>query len=248
MKHLIQTIIFCFFLLPRIVFSDIIEKNDGCWASAGCYEITGKITKNDIDVINSIETHLTKNGKIGPNFSLNSNGGDVESAIYIGRKLRALRASAIVLVNSNCHSSCVFILAGATQRIVSGKVGIHKPYSEKIGDLKYKDLQKAHDRLNILSKHYLSDMNLPSSLFDEMIRIPSHNLKILSESELNKYGLNATDPVQQELFDSKEAAEYNLTKSEYLQRKSQVESECKTYFNAGKFQQYADCQWQIFKK
>ena len=246
MKHWMHIIIFSLLLLPLEAFSEIIEKTDSCWASAGCYEVKGNITKNDKYTIDTIETHIISHGKIGPNFSLNSSGGDVESAIYIGRKLRALRASAIVLVNSICYSSCAYVLAGATQRIVAGKVGIHKPYLEKTGDLKYDELQKTYNRLNSLSKSYLSDMNLPPSLFDEMLRTPSQNLKVLTENELSRFGLNSTDPVQQEQFDSKEAAEYNLSKSEYLLRKSQVENQCKQYFSSGDFQEYANCQNIIY--
>ena len=248
MKQMIRILIFSLSLLPHVSFSDILEKPDNCWASAGCYEINGNISKKDKVLIDSIEKHLKIIGKKGPNFSLNSNGGDVEAAIYVGRKLRELRASAIVLVNSTCYSSCVYILAGATQRIAAGKIGIHKPYLEKTGNLEYKELQKTYNNLNSLSKSYLSDMNLPPSLFDEMLRIPSHDLKILTEKELAHFGLNATDPVQQEQFDSKEAAEYKLSKSEYLLRKSQVESECKKYFNLGNFQEYANCQSKIYNK
>jgi hypothetical protein len=64
----------------------------------------------------------------GVGYEINSQGGDVNAAIAIGRMFRKERAHLQVNENSVCISACVLILAGAVERPVSGAIGIHRPY------------------------------------------------------------------------------------------------------------------------
>jgi len=63
---------------------------------------------------------------------LNSPGGDVTAAIATGRLLRSVEAPVAIKDNQECVIACVLILAGATNRLIYGKVGIHRPYLEEI--------------------------------------------------------------------------------------------------------------------
>jgi hypothetical protein len=69
-------------------------------------------------------------------------------------------------------------------------------------------------------------MNLPSELFDAMMRVPPEKIRILTHAELNYFGLDANDPVFDEMTDSYNARQFGLTKQEYLKRKAQVDATC----------------------
>jgi hypothetical protein len=64
------------------------------------------------------------------NVSLDSPGGDVQSAIAIGRLVRANGANVLLSAGAQCASACLLILAGGAARYVDGKLGIHRPFLE----------------------------------------------------------------------------------------------------------------------
>ncbi len=60
---------------------------------------------------------------------LNSPGGDLESAISIGRIVRAQSLGTDVAHQDSCASACIFILAAGVDRSAYGKIGIHRPHT-----------------------------------------------------------------------------------------------------------------------
>src|SRR5207253_464065 len=61
--------------------------------------------------------------------TLSSKGGDVDGALAAGRLLRKERVTISVPNDDECLSACVFLLMAGVQRMVTGKVAIHRPYS-----------------------------------------------------------------------------------------------------------------------
>ena len=57
---------------------------------------------------------------------LDSSGGQVESAIVAGDSIGESGWTIWVREGSICHSACVFVLAAGDNRLLSGKVGIHR--------------------------------------------------------------------------------------------------------------------------
>lgn len=153
---------------------------------------------------------------------LDSEGGDVYSAMTIGRMFRKARVYALLSNGNKCMSSCVLLLAGAVNRsIVDGaRVGIHRPYSTDTDPASFDDLQAKTTKLGVDVSAYLSEMNNPNSLYESMKLIPSENIKILSYLELETFGLNDKDPVFAELNDNAEAKRAGVSKSEFLARKA----------------------------
>lgn len=161
--------------------------------------------------------------------TLNSKGGDIRAAIEIGQIVRRIpKSAALVGQDEICASACVFVLAGAVLRSVSGKVGIHRPFSMTTEDKKYQDRQREFTALSRAIKDYLEQMNLPPSLYDEMMQIPSQAVKVLSDAELHRFGLDRNDPVYQDLLDSDNARGYGLSKNEYLSRNARASRICQT--------------------
>src|SRR5699024_8999956 len=66
---------------------------------------------------------------------LDSNGGDLRTAIELGRELRQAEARVFVAVPSSCISACVFTFVGGVERSVFGRLGIHRPYSTRTGEV-----------------------------------------------------------------------------------------------------------------
>lgn len=218
---------------------------------AGCFEISGVISNQDFIEVRAIADRNVANTKRTTLFRLNSRGGDVEAAIGIGRQLRRLSAIAAITSNEKCLSSCVFILAGATQRVIGGVVGIHRPYSLRIDQRDYAAIQKDQRRIATFAKTYLEEMNLPPQLYDAMVRVPPEKIRVLSEKELEDFGLVQTDPVEQELQDDAGARKYGLNKIEFLRRKAEVGQACDSQWSVGRrtgnFDKYFRCKEQIMQ-
>ena len=72
--------------------------------------VSGVIETADVAKIDGVLNSL----KGTPALWINSDGGDLEAAIAIGRLLR--KKEAVIRVQGRCASACVFILAGAVVR------------------------------------------------------------------------------------------------------------------------------------
>jgi hypothetical protein len=160
--------------------------------------------------------------------NIDSYGGSVIAAMEIGRMLRKDRVG--LQVDGHCYSSCVLVLAGAVSRCCfsnKGNVGIHRPYF----DLSTRDVLPSKVRelyVQVLQdiRSYFREMNVSEGLADAMLRIDPENMRLLSESELESYGLTMFDPVEAEMRDLEGATRYGLNRQEYLRRKALSASRC----------------------
>lgn len=198
-------------------------------------DVTGKITKDDLLAFKRIDSALVKITDKYPDASmnfivgLNSEGGGVDSAIEIGRLMRKNNAVVIIAQPWKCFSSCVYLLAGASQRLVYGKVGIHRPY--KLDDkVTLPAAQKTvHQEIDKVIKAYLEEVNVSVTLYDDSIRVPPEKNKILTDDELSKYGLNEDDPYYHDALISKFSKSLGITSSEYIERLARKNSICKQF-------------------
>ncbi len=204
--------------------------------------LRGPITNNDVNVFQKLlapylsKDYFIKNSKphwykenpsdIGYTIVIDSTGGDVYSAMAIGRMFRKARAS--VLVANKCMSSCVLLLAGAVNRWIPDgiPVGIHRPYTADTAKTSFEELQAKTTKLGIDVSAYLDEMNIPRTLFEYMKSIPPESIKVLNDAELMAYGLSVDDPVFVELNDNAIAKLANVSKGEYLKRKA-ITRQCK---------------------
>jgi hypothetical protein len=145
----------------------------------------------------------------------------------IGKLIRKARAECEVEIGGKCYSACVLVLSGAVQRfVIGGEVGIHRPYSKYVGNRDYESTQNEYRRTETAVKAYLKEMNLPDKLFEAMLLVPPEKIRILSDEETEAFGLEGTDPVEQEFRDSHDASYYGISKTELLQRKANVDKAC----------------------
>jgi len=170
-------------------------------------QITGELKKNDIETLNKIVAFLNSNKKIKRpgEIILDSAGGSIATSLSIANEIRnpaspLYQLSAVVLRNAECHSSCVFILAASFRRYVYGEVGIHRPHfrGNEYLFMGYDTIQEAYRGLYKNLKEFFKNINIHPSLIDDMWFIPSNELKILTNTELEKYGLNKNDMILEE--------------------------------------------------
>jgi hypothetical protein len=202
------------------------------------YRISGEITSMDVDQVKNIVQ--SKGAWDILTFYLNSSGGDIYAAMEIGKLIRKARATCVILPGAKCYSACVFVLSGAVKRSVYGEVGIHRPLSTYVGRRDYESTQNEYRRTETAVRAYLREMNLPAQLFEAMVVVPPEKIRILSDKELEAFGLSGTDPVEQETEEATDASDYGISKTECIRRKANLDRVCPSpdLFSASSAQQW----------
>lgn len=160
-------------------------------------------------------------------FLFASPGGDVRAAISLGRLLRQRAPiQALVPPFTNCESACVLALLGATHRLVGGGVGIHRPYTLSTEQTSLSRRQEYFKSLESMIRGYLSEMNAPVQLLDEMLRYEAESVHFLSKDELSRFRIAGVDLVWQDQEDADMARRYGIDKRTYLQRKLRADARC----------------------
>lgn len=158
---------------------------------------------------------------------VNSPGGDVIGAINVGEFIRQHDMDVTVLEGDSCASSCVLLLLGGVSRNVGGKIGLHRPYSESYSESDSQAKAK-YENINQLIRKYLSRMNIPDRLLDEMNSVPPSEIKWLSNKspKLTELHIEGYDPVYLERKDSLKAKKLGISKEEFYKRENRAKVIC----------------------
>lgn len=152
--------------------------------------IIGTVTLDDYAALTEKVSAIQANGRASTiAYLLNASGGSTEAALSIGRFLRDQRASAAVEAGDLCISSCVFMLAGAVNRNIDGLVILQKPDDLATANAPAHIRKMESDNLAGAIKAYLTETNVQPGLYDDMLRVPSGSVRVLSDASLVKYGL-----------------------------------------------------------
>jgi hypothetical protein len=180
---------------------------------------------------------------------VDSEGGDVEAAMALGRAIRAAAPVSVIVSQSDCLSSCVLAIAGATNRqLKAGRVGIHRPYSNGPPAASFLANATRFKELEGRIRLYLNEMNLPPALLDEMLRYEPQTMHILTQEELSRFRLEGSDYIWQDQIDSRLAQIYGLDKGTYLSRRAKAESSCKQSLNTPESaQSWINCKETILR-
>ncbi|MBK7211466.1 MAG: ATP-dependent Clp protease proteolytic subunit [Xanthomonadales bacterium] len=192
------------------------------------YLLTGPITPSTVREARMVFSTIDSSS-FGPQVYLNSPGGDVNSAIEIGRLLRSKRATAHVL---ECASACVLVFAGASNRtrIRFKRTGngydvmdviIHRPYfASAAANPNQEETQSRFSALRSTVRDYLLEMNVSPALWDAMVGISPSDARALTEQEIIDYGLVDTDPVEEEIVRQETSNRWQIPPQEVLRRES----------------------------
>lgn len=192
-------------------------------------EFLGEIQPSDADSLKRlIETRISSANKFRWIY-LNSHGGDVATAMKIGRYLRTLEFDTTVDASARCLSSCVLIFAAGLNKTVAATniIGIHRPFGASTGSRSREDATKMYREMTAQVYAYFDEMNIPRSLPEEMLRVPPEQMRMLTFDEVEQFGLVGKDPVEQELDDSANANRFGISRQEYIARRSRALQSCK---------------------
>lgn len=156
---------------------------------------------------------------------LNSPGGDVRSAMRMGRDIRKHRLDTMIPPGMRCLSSCIYLLAAGDSKTVAGQVGIHRPYFVTSPG-EPADVAEQLKQLIAASKAYFVDMNIPEGLVEEMFSTPPSSMKILSPAELQSYRLSQRDIVQDEVTGLEMAQSLGVSRTTIVRFYADINAQC----------------------
>lgn len=185
----------------------------------GAIEIVGRLSQADVA---TLDTTLKGQRSETPFIVLDSLGGEVLPAMQMGRLLRARKATVFVFGPASCGSACVFLLAAGVDRIVlrDPHVGIHRPAFPPalFANLSSDAAMRLYNSLIGKCRTYLKEMGMADSLLDEMLSVPSGDVRWLTEDELARFKLAGRDPAWAEWVRAKGIKRYGLAEIEREER------------------------------
>lgn len=130
---------------------------------------------------------------------LDSSGGLIEDAIKAGDAIAESDWTIWVREGAICHSACVLVLAAGDMRLIAGKVGIHRMVRVGSSATSRAELSKELREVYAQIKDYLERNGAAVAVADLMMTVPNRSLRILTETELNEYGLDGTNAAEDDL-------------------------------------------------
>lgn len=130
---------------------------------------------------------------------IDSVGGDPAAAIAIAKIMSKRKWEAIVRPDANCLSSCVFIISGASERLILGKVGIHRIIPVRSNVTTRASLDEQLSDITDRGRALFQENGINPRLIDDMMTIPANRIRILSNDELADYGLGSDNIADQDL-------------------------------------------------
>jgi hypothetical protein len=130
---------------------------------------------------------------------LDSAGGQVEDAIRAGDAIAESRWTLWVREDSACHSACVLVLSGGDVRMLAGRIGIHRVIrmsstATTRAELNT-ELRVVYDRI----RDYLERNGTSTAVADLMKAVPNRSLRLLTDEELLRFGLEGINSAQDDL-------------------------------------------------
>lgn len=186
--------------LVNLEFFSVLDAMSGCRQS-GVVRLRyhGKISADFTELVQRVATMAERMEIDKRILDIDSTGGQVEDGIRAGDTIGATHWTVWVREGDVCHSACVFILAAGDNRLISGKVGIHRIirlHSDATTRAELEqELRAVHDQI----KDYLARNGVDVAVADMMMTVPSRGLRLLTAGELQLYGLSGSNPVQDDL-------------------------------------------------
>lgn len=130
---------------------------------------------------------------------LDSSGGQIEEAIRVGDIIGESGWTLWIREDSVCHSSCVLVLAAGDMRMIAGKVGIHRMVRIGSTATSRAELQQELQDVHAQVREYLQRNGVAYAVADLMMTVPNRELRVLSENELDFFGLSGQNAVADDL-------------------------------------------------
>lgn len=192
---------------------------------------SGPIVQADVERLRSILKDAERRPNFNRHLQLNSEGGDLNAALELGKLIRSRELITFVL--DECFSSCVIAFAGGVWRNVVveafgaplARIGIHRPFSTR----QTANVAERRQEFNTLAqnvKTFLREGGVSEALWDDMVKIPPESMRVLTQEDVINYGLFGKDPAYADYVDSEEARRFGISTAEYLRRKAMAKEIC----------------------
>lgn len=130
---------------------------------------------------------------------IDSTGGRIEDAMPAGDAVAESHWTIVVRKDSICHSACVLVLAAGDDRHIEGRIGIHRMIRVGSKANSRAELSQELREVHAQVKDYLERNGASVAVADLMMTVPNRSLRLLSDAELDAYGLSGTNAVQDDL-------------------------------------------------
>jgi hypothetical protein len=150
----------------------------------------------------NFERAIEKNG-VPRVLVLSSDGGFVNQALLIARRVRALHIDTLVPEAGSCYSACSLIFFAGVVRSAEGELGVHQ-ISAETGDLVSGQVSIS----DILET--LGGFDVPNQLLVDMFRTPPDEMYILSDAEKVEYSMIISTPSQPSAAPSLETGAFDF--------------------------------------
>lgn len=131
--------------------------------------------------------------------SISSGGGDVQAAMDAGNAIADSGWQVWIPEGEKCMSACVLTLSAADMRIVLGEVGIHRVFPLGSTALTRDQLRNELRDIQEKVREYLTTHGVSATLADEMMTIPSSQIRVLTYDELDEFGLGTENAASEDL-------------------------------------------------
>jgi hypothetical protein len=153
---------------------------------------------------------------------LDSTGGDVDTAMQIGRIIRKYEGYTVVSPNDKCYSSCALIYSAGVRRFNHGVIGLHRPYFSSAPQSRQSIEREVPLMLQKL-KAYVQEMGNTDIFYQEMVNTEPSAIKLYAGDDIKRI-IPELDPTYDEVQTSYDAREYGVTTAEIRQRKKDAET------------------------
>ena len=181
-------------IIPSLAFTDVIYEKLGFTDAQGrevvSLRIEGKIDFwDDREFNNALEDINQHNYRVQfDSVVLDSPGGNISSAINIGKAIRGNHLSTLVMASQSCTSSCALILHGGVCKMATGEVGIHRT-SYGDNSIPLNEVKAAVHNNHQDIDRYLTEMGAPPQYIWYFKSTPNWDMNYLANYEKRDYGL-----------------------------------------------------------
>lgn len=180
------------------------------------------ITTQDAVIVSQLETELSRKMV---EVLLNSDGGNLEAAIKIGRVLRAVDAATNII--GKCYGSCALIFIAGVHRFFDfyqAELGLYRPYNVSAPQSREALEQQVPAMLASLRK-YVAEMGVGENFYQEMANTEPSRMKRYDAVGIGLL-VPIVDPTYEELMTSIMASFRGLTTAEYRRRYTEGQRLC----------------------
>ena len=152
-----------------------------------------QILKQELDALSTQGYKLKLNA-----IQVNTRGGNKYSAMAMGKLIRERRLNTYVAKDSLCESACIFVISGGLVRMIYGTVTVHR--SSHSDAIPIGSIERVTKQGDDEISEYIKSMGLSVLVTDAILMTPYWARREITDVELRRWGVNATDRMYEEMW------------------------------------------------